>query len=378
MLVAIPTGIVTPRPRSTTMRTLHALLTLPLVVTPLAWATAQDDIQPERSAEAVETQDEAQTEIQEAKSPMEVWSRMAGGEWRVTYPGGQELVQTWNWGPGKHSMRILSYRPDSLFEPPNGVHLLYWHPGRKEFVLKGLLSKQRYMDGVMKIDGDNAELTFDFHTGSATYQMSQHWTFDGAAKFHETMYSHTDTGVSPIRESDYIRSKDLTPIKPRTADNAPKPSEALASLSTLVGHTWEAKGKWATGKDFTVESEFTWVPESDAIYARAFAPATKDAERTLLLDAYFYTHPKDKTLHYLALAKWGDVSEGNLRALPSGGVELTLKSYDGDKVSEYMERLDFEEDGRLRDRVWSMTDGKLGAMLDIHHNKIKKAEVKKD
>ena len=352
------------RPRSLAMRILHALLALSIVATPLAWASTQDGDHPERAPEVVDAKAE------ESASPMQAWARMAGGEWRVTYPDGQKLVQTWNWGPGQHSMRILSYRPDSLVEPPNGVHLLYWHPGRQEFVLKGLLANQRHMDGVMKIDGDQVELTFQFHTDSDTLQMSERWTFDGADKFHETMYAHTDAGVSPVRESDYVRSKELSPIAARTAKNAVQPSKALHGLSALVGHSWEAKAEGDAGNSFAAETDFAWVPGSDAIYAHAYKPATETEERSLQLDAYFYAHPRSKTLHYLALTTWGGVFEGDLRELPEGGIELIQKGFEGDQVTEYVERLDFQKDGRLRDRVWRMKDGKLEPLLDILHSKI--------
>jgi hypothetical protein len=58
-----------------------------------------------------------------------------------------------------------------------------------------------------------------------------------------------------------------------------------------------------------------------------------------------------------------------------GGWELDLKGYEGDRVVRQVVRFDFERDGTLRHRVWSLEGADRKFMLDVHH---KKLEPKKD
>jgi len=163
-------------------------------------------------------------------------------------------------------------------------------------------------------------------------------------------------------------------MRPPTAEEAPKPSERLKVLESLLGHTWEAKGDWATGEAFHVQTVFEWVPYADGIYASTMA-LTKDGEPMHLLDAYFYHHTGTNALRCLALSNRGGVYEGDLTVLEGGALQLDLMGYEGDQVVPHVVRFDFDKDGTLRNRVWSFegTDRKL--RLDVHH---KKLEPKKD
>ncbi len=67
--------------------------------------------------------------------------------------------------------------------------------------------------------------------------------------------------------------------------------------------------------------------------------------------------------------------EGDLTVLEGGALQFDLKSYEGDQVVPHVVRFDFEKDGTLRDRVWSLKGTERTVMLDVHH---KKLEPKKD
>ena len=150
---------------------------------------------------------------------------------------------------------------------------------------------------------------------------------------------------------DHVRSKPPATPRPRTVEGA-KPSERLKALEPLLGHTWEAKGEWAAGDAFHIQSTFEWVPLADAIYvARACAG---QGRRAHLLDAYVYHHTGANVLRCLALSNRGGVYEGDLTVLDGGALQLDLKGYEGDRVVPHVVRFDFEKDGTLRHRVWSL------------------------
>ena len=154
----------------------------------------------------------------------------------------------------------------------------------------------------------------------------------------------------------------------------PKRSERLKVLEPFLGHTWDARGDWATGDAFHIQSTFEWVPYADGIYARTFAQ-TKGGEPTHLLDAYFYHHTGTKALRCLALSNRGGVYEGDLTVLDGGALQLDLKGYEGDRVVPHVVRFDFEQDKTLRHRVWSLQGTERTLTLDVHH---KKLEPKRD
>jgi len=134
----------------------------------------------------------------------------------------------------------------------------------------------------------------------------------------------------------------------------------------LVGLSWEAMGDWATGDAFHIRSPFEWVPYADFVHARTFA-LTKDGEPKHLLVSYIYHHTGTDALNCLALSVWGGVYEGDLTVRADGGLQLDLKSYEGDKVGAHVARFDFEQDGTLRDRVWALEGTERTLMLDVHN-----------
>ena len=89
-----------------------------------------------------------------------------------------------------------------------------------------------------------------------------------------------------------------------------------------------------------------------------------------LLDAYFYHHTGTNALRCLALSNLGSVYEGDLTVLDGGALQLDLKGYEDDRVVQRVVRLDFEQDGTLRNRVWSLDGGNRTLMLDVHHKKL--------
>ena len=184
-------------------------------------------------------------------------------------------------------------------------------------------------------------------------------------------------GLTLMAEWDFVRSWTLTPIRPLSAREAGNPSEHLKALESFLGHTWEttgeADGEWATGDAFHIQSTFEWVPLADGIYARVLAPR-QDGEPIHLLDAYIYHHTGAGALRCLALSNRGGVYEGDVTVLEGGALQLDLKGYECDRVVSHVVRLDFEPDGTLRQRVWSLEGTERTLMLDVHHRKVEPKE----
>jgi hypothetical protein len=307
----------------------------------------------------------------EVANPMASFARMVPGEWRRPALTRTSMFDTWHWGPGKHSMRVMTDGSDADGNPWRALQAVYWHADRKQVCLLGLEPFARGVAvGTIKFEGETADAVYDLYQTGGRRKMSLHWTFDGPDKYHATLLEATGTaGFKPLVEWDYVRSKTPTATRPRTAEVAPKPSERLKVLEALLGHTWEAKGDWAAGDAFHIQSTFEWIPYADAIYARVLAPS-KDGEPRHLLDAYFYHHTGANALRCLALSNQGGVYEGDLTVLEGGAVQIDLKGYEGDQVVAHVVRFDFEQDGTLRHRVWSRKGTERTLMLDVHHRKL--------
>ncbi|MEK6675030.1 MAG: hypothetical protein AABZ47_05170 [Planctomycetota bacterium] len=310
----------------------------------------------------------------EVADPMASFARMVGGEWRLTAPGMMSLMlDTWHWGPGQHSMRVMTHGTNTADgnRPWRELQVFYWHPGRKKVCLLGLSPFARGVsEGTIKFEGETADGVFDLYQTGGRRKMGLRWTFDGHDKYRDVLLEATGPeGLKWMNEWDHVRSKGPPSLRPPTTEEAPKPSERLKALESFLGHTWEAKGDWGAGDAFHIQSTFEWVPYADGIYARTFAP-TKGGEPMHLLDAYFYHHTGTNALRCLALSNRGGVYEGDLIVLDGGALQLDLKGYEGDRVVPHVARFDFEQDGTLRHRVWSVKGTERTLMLDVHHKEL--------
>src|SRR5262249_49152515 len=154
-------------------------------------------------------------------------------------------------------------------DPWRALRVVYWHPGRKQVCLLGLDPfATSVMEGTIKFEGETADGVFDLYQTGVRRKMGLRWAFDGPDKYRETLLEATGpAGLKPLVEWEHVRSKTPTEKRPRTVEEAPKPSKRLKAFEALLGHTWEAKGSWAAGDAFHIQSTFEWVPIIDAIYA---------------------------------------------------------------------------------------------------------------
>ncbi len=343
----------------------NPLIALSLIAALSACAAAQD-----KSPDARPVREPASAEI---ANPMASFSRMVSGEWRQTALAGTSTFDTWHWGPGKHSMRVMTdgSGSDVVPEPWRELQVFYWHPGRQQVCLLGLSPfASGVSEGTIKFNGETADGVFDLYQTSGLRKLGLRWTFDGPDKYHDVLLEATGPeGLKPMNEWDHFRSKGPpAPRLPTVEKEVPKPSAYLNALLPLLRHTWEAKGEWATGDACHIQSTFEWIPYADGIYARTFA-LTKDGEPVHLLDAYFYHHTGTGALRCLALSNRGGVYEGDLTVLDGGALQLDLKGYQGDRVVPLVVRFDVENDGTLRNRVWSLKGTERSLQLDVRHGK---------
>jgi len=354
------------------MRLHHTFIVLSLIAAPSACTARQD-----KSPDAKPVREPAPAEVAD---PMASFARMIPGEWHLTFQGGTSIYDAWHWGPGQHSMRVMTDGFGADGEPWRKLDVVYWHPGREQVRLLHLHRDvpgigRGVGEGTIKFDGDTADAVYDLYQPGVRRKLRSRWTFNGPDKYHEILSeSAGPAGFQPLVEWDRIRINKRSETRPPPAEEALKPSQHLKVFKPLLARTWEAKGEWATGDAFHIQTAVEWEPYVASVYARTFA-LTNDGEPTHLLDAYVYHHVGTNSLRCLALSNRGGVYEGDLTVLVGGALQFDLKGYEGDRVVPHVVRFDFEQDGTQRHRVWSVMGTERTLILDVHH---KKLEPKKD
>lgn len=306
-----------------------------------------------------------------AADPMANFARMVGGEWKMTAQAGTSMYDVWHWGAGKRSLRVMTHGDDAQGNPWLAVQAVYWHPGRKQTCLWGLNPFERSVEiGSITFDGETAEAIYDLHQRGVRRTLARRWSFEGRDTYHAVLLEATGpSGFVPLVAWDYTRSKTLTPVRAIPADKEPEIPERLKALAPLQGQTWEARGNWGTGEALRIRSTVEWVPYADGIYASVVATSDGGAP-THVLDAYLYHHTGTGALRCLALSHHGGVYEGDLTVLDGGALQVDMTGYEDDQVVPLVGRLDFDTDGTLRHRIWSLLGAKRTLMLDVHHKQL--------
>jgi hypothetical protein len=288
----------------------------------------------------------------------------------MTAQAGTSTYDIWHWGTGKHSVRVMTHGTDSEGNPWHEMQVFYWHPGRKQVRLLGLSPfAQGVSDGAIKFKGETAYAVFDLYQTGGRRKMGLRWVFDGPDKYYDILLEDTGAGLERMNEWNPFRSYGPPAPCPPTAEEAPKFPQRLKALEPFLGHTWEAKGDWATGDALHIQSTFEFVPYADGIYAHVIAP-NKDGEPLHLLDGYVYHHTGTGALRCLALSNRGSVYEGDLPVLDGGALQFDLRGYEEDQVVRRIVRLDIEQAGTILSHVWSLAGAERELMLDVRHKKL--------
>lgn len=305
----------------------------------------------------------------EAEGPLAAFARLIHGEWRMTVMSGTSLFHTWHWGPGRHSVRVMTDGIGADGRPWRAVQVYYWHPGHKEIRLLGLNPYARSVaEGTIRVDGDTAEAVMDMHQTADRRELVVRWSFEGKDKYHEVLLERLGPdNLVLLAEWDHFREQ--PPEEPRIlGDEAVQLAERLRPFAPILTGPWEAAGVGADDASFRVRSTVQWVPGADLIYARSES-VLADGTARHAFDTYLFHHTGTATLRCLVVSDHGGVYEGDVSVLDGGALRFDLTGSEPDGTAQLAARLDLDGANSLRQRVWSIHDGKETLEMDVHHRK---------
>lgn len=339
---------------------------------------------------------------------MAPFGRMMPGEWKMTTESGISQFERWEWGPGQHSMRVLTDGFGADGHPWRALRVIYWHPRLREIRMLGISPYARGVsEGAIAVKGDFWEAFFDLDQIPSHRVMSHRWSFDNSDSYRSMLLEAVPPAqpdYQMLAQWVYVRTEPPTPPRPFAVDGITEPSAFLQPLAFLLG-SWESTRNEANGDVLNTRTSVEWIPIADAIVARvsearaesasitASVPASSsassaadssaasslappsDPHSTNLLDIYLFDHTGRRrtalaagtshpaTLRCLALARDGAVYEGDVRVLKGarmhgdrledGGLEFEITRSAGDRVESWTVRVEREADGALRTRAWS-------------------------
>jgi hypothetical protein len=322
------------------------------------------------SAQGVNADEALSSEPGVVSEPMAAFARMEAGEWRL----GTIQTDTWRWGPGRRSMRVQTVGSDGGGNPWRELVIYYWRPDRGKIRLLSFHPDIPALgrgvgEGTIEFHGESAATSLDLyqpgHPGRDRRKMAQRWTFDGPDKYHEVLLEDSGVGLTPLAEWDYARSTEQSDSPAPAPGRAPTPSKNIRAFVPLLGQ-WESREE---GGAILARSNFEWMEYLDVVALRVEG-ASKSDEPEHLLDAYFYHHVGADELRCLALSASGAVYEGGVTVLEGSALQLDLTRYEGQTGHRRVVRIDFEPDGALRTREWSVDGSDRTLVFDVNHRKL--------
>ena len=328
------------------MRSIHTLPTLLLSVLSL-------------SCHAAETR-----EPDSGADHMASFACMLPGEWQVTFQSGTSMYHTWSWGPGEHSITRVTDGSGAGGEPWRSLHVYYWHPGLEEIRSLGLSPYARGVgEGPMTFDGTSGHAELTLHQTPGPRTMATRWTFDGPDAYVDELLEDTGSGYETLVALKLERSNTIAERVVHGIEHAPEPTMFLQALTPMIDEVWTTS---IDSRSTTIETTVEWIPHADYVHVQSHA-VTMQGDRSLVLDAYAYHHTGTGRLRGLALTADGGVHEGTWTVLEDGRVEFDATSYLGDAVASRTIQLGVNEDGVLRQQVWSIEDAQRILERDSRH-----------
>jgi hypothetical protein len=316
-------------------------------------------------------------------NPMESFSRLIGGRWQMTAQSGTSMFDTWRWGPGRRSIRVMTDGEGADGKPWRSVSVYYWHPGRKEI---RTLSVQPFRRGVnegsITFDGQRAEGFADLHQTGDKREMGLRWTFEGGDTYRDALLEKGPQGYEVLVEWERVRVSEEGAAGVGVLDarggHSLRPSALMEPLAKFLGSVWERR---AGESDVPVAAErragtrttFEYVAYADAIYGRVEEIGASGA-RAHAMDVYLYHHTGAGVLRYLALGTDAKgeavVYEGNITPSKDGrSLVFDLKATSAGGAERMEMQLEFDADASVRQRVWSIKGETRALMLDARHAK---------
>jgi hypothetical protein len=294
------------------------------------------------------------------------FARLLTGAWRITAASGTSMFDSWHWGPGQHSLRVMTEGLDASGGPWREISFFYYHPRRKEVCLFGLSPYAGSVgEGTFRLEGEEAHGRLDLFQTGHRRTMGLRWVFAGADAYRETLLEATGKeGLQPLAAWDHVRVAAPTPMDPLTVESVPQPSERWGPFRPLIGKTVRAENDGSSMDGLEVVATLEWIPYIDALYLRVLGSA-RDAASAHLLDAVLYHHTGLGKLRCLALSHRGEVSEGDVRMLEDRSVQIELDGSTEEGDVARIVRLEIAEDAAARLRVWSRGTREQRPLLDL-------------
>ncbi len=286
-------------------------------------------------------------------NPMENFSGMTKGRWKTTYTSGHSVLDTWQWGPGRQSIRSLTEGAAGNGDPWNVVTVYYWHPVQKVVRSLTVTPYARGVgEGTIAFDGKAASAEYDMFQSREPRKLAVRWTFEGADLYRDSLLERTARGVEPLFEWRRIRVSDGEKIAMPARAKPPKPSTLLKPLTGLLG-VWESSDKGG-------RMEFRHIPDADMIIGRL---TTIDVKKgPLVTDMYLYHHTGKGKLRWLGLSvdpqtSGAVVTEGDVTPVDVRKLNFDFKDHRQSGTTDRKQSFEFDPSGTLRYRVWSSTSG---------------------
>lgn len=321
--------------------------------------------------------DTATTRSTEAvAAPMERFARFLGGAWKMTAQSGTSMYDRWAWGPGKHSMRVTTEGEAADGSPWRALRVEYWHPGYKQVRLLSMHPDvpgigRGVGDGTIRFDGDTVEATVDLYQTRGPRKLLWRSIFTGPDNFRTTLFeTNGSDGYQPLTAWDYSRVDESGHSLPDNPDEALRLPDELSVFASLIGHTWDAEGKGEADEGIHVQSSFEYVPLAEYVYGRTVSVA-ESGTQAHTLDVYLYHHVGTNALRCFALSNSGSVYEGDVTVPEVGALQINVQGYESGGTISRIVRFDLQNDGTLRQRIWSLSGSERILMLDLLHNKIR-------
>lgn len=307
-----------------------------------------------------------------------------GRHWKMTARSGTSMYDSWHWGPGRHSLRVMTDGEDAGGNPWHAIQVIYRRPDLNQVRTLSMNPYARSVsEGTVTFDGKTVEYDVDMYQIGNRRKLVLRDALNGADAYRMKLLEEVNGQLAPLVDLDYNHTDEPVPARPLTLDQPPRPSERLKALLPLLGHTWqstpsdqaETKGGWPTGAaGHVVQSTFKWIPYTEGIYARTVELTAgengNNGEAEHVLDTYIYHHTGANVLRGLALTSRGGVYEGDITILDDGALQADLTGYEGDRTAHYTVRFDLEQDGSLRSRAWSVNGAERSILLDVHHKPV--------
>jgi hypothetical protein len=302
---------------------------------------------------------------------MSNFARMEAGKWQL----GTVHASTWEWGPGHHSIHAHTVGSDADANPWRALVIYYWHPDHAQIHslsfhpdIPGI--GRGVGEGTFEFDGENAIASVNLHQPRARRTLASRWTFKDPDNYHEVLLEDNGQGQVPLAEWDYVRSMEQSAPPLHAPAKMPTPSKNIQAFVPLLGQ-WESRED--DRGEILVHANFVWMEYLDVVALRVEGGSKPD-DHDHLLNAYFYHHVGTNELRCLALSASGGVYEGRVTVLKDHDLELDLTRYKGETDERRLVRFDFESDGTLRTRQWSIADNDRALMFDVTHQRTPKPQ----